>query len=52
MTHKRFIVALVALGLLGLGCGVPSFLARAPEITPTPIKTLRPTFTPLRFRVS
>ena len=47
MTHKRFIVALVALGLIGLGCGVPSFLARAPEATAIPKKTLRPTFTPV-----
>jgi hypothetical protein len=47
MRHKQLVLALMALALIGLGCGVPSFLARAPTATPEPVKTLRPTFTPV-----
>jgi hypothetical protein len=37
----------VILAVLGLGCGLPSFLAKAPTVTPAPVMTLRPTFTPM-----
>lgn len=47
MNHRHLLLALALLVVVGLGCSAPSFLARAPEATPTPIKTLRPTFTPM-----
>jgi len=47
MKHKHLVWALAILAMVGLGCGLPSFLARAPEATAEPVATLRPTFTPL-----
>ena len=48
MKHKQLLFALVIWGLVSLGCGFPSFVAQAPgEATPVPVKTLRPTFTPM-----
>lgn len=47
MKQKRLLLGLVILAVLGLGCGLPSFLAKAPTVTPLPVKTLRPTFTPM-----
>jgi outer membrane biosynthesis protein TonB len=46
MKQKQILLVLVILAVTGLGCGLPSFLARGPEATPEPVKTLRPTFTP------
>lgn len=46
MKNRHVLFALVIWGFVGLSCGFPEFLARAPEATPVPIKTLRPTFTP------
>jgi hypothetical protein len=46
MNHKRLLNALAVMGVVCLGCSMPSFLARAPKATPVPVKTLRPTFTP------
>jgi hypothetical protein len=45
MRHRRFLLALVILGLVALGCGLPSFLSQAPEEPATAVKTMRPTFT-------
>ena len=52
MTHRRFLLALVILGVAALGCGLPGFLARAPEETTTAVGTMRPTFTPLPLSTS
>lgn len=45
MKHKHFLLALVIWGIVGMSCGFPTFVAEAPEATPVPVKTLRPTFT-------
>ncbi|HSJ52870.1 MAG TPA: hypothetical protein VLC52_03915 [Anaerolineae bacterium] len=47
MKHRYLLPALAILIVLGAGCGLPSFLARAPEATAVPAATLRPTFPPL-----
>jgi len=46
MKQRRLLLALVIWGVVGLGCSLPGFFAKAPEATPAPAKTLRPTFTP------
>ncbi len=46
MKHRPLLLALVIWGIVSLSCSVPSFLARAPETTPIPVRTSRPTFTP------
>ncbi len=45
MKHRHLFFALVIWGIVGLGCGFPSFVAQVPQATPAPVKTLRPTFT-------
>jgi outer membrane biosynthesis protein TonB len=40
-------LALAIIAMLSLGDGLPDILSRAPESTPTLIKTVRPTFTPM-----
>lgn len=44
MLDNRWI-GLMLLAISMLSCGLPSFVAQAPEATPSPVKTLRPTFT-------
>lgn len=45
MKQKKWLVALIFLAIVSMSCGLPDFVARAPEATVAPTKTLRPTFT-------
>ena len=47
MKQRRWLLALIFLAMVSMSCGLPDFVARAPEDTPVPVKTLRPTFTPM-----
>ncbi len=46
LPNRRMIIFAVLLFLAALGCSAGGLLARSPRPTPTPTRTLRPTFTP------